>query len=39
MEKSNIVKVIPSNISWSDSLYEDENNNTINENQLIQKTI
>lgn len=43
MEKSNIVKVIPSNISWSDvgtfdSLYEelekDENNNTINENHI-----
>lgn len=43
MEKSNIVKVIPSNISWSDvgsfdSLYEelpkDENNNTINENYI-----
>lgn len=43
MEKSNIVKVIPSNISWSDvgsfdSLYEelekDENNNTINKNHI-----
>ncbi|MCT7604569.1 mannose-1-phosphate guanylyltransferase/mannose-6-phosphate isomerase [Aliarcobacter butzleri] len=43
MEKSNIVKVIPSNISWSDvgsfdSLYEelpkDENNNTINDNHI-----
>lgn len=43
MEKSNIVKVIPSNISWSDvgsfdSLYEelpkDENNNTTNENHI-----
>ncbi|MGJ0344492.1 mannose-1-phosphate guanylyltransferase/mannose-6-phosphate isomerase [Aliarcobacter cryaerophilus] len=43
MEKSNIVKVIPSNISWSDvgsfdSLYEelpkDKNNNTINENHI-----
>ncbi|MCT7541272.1 mannose-1-phosphate guanylyltransferase/mannose-6-phosphate isomerase [Aliarcobacter cryaerophilus] len=43
MEKSNIVKVIPSNISWSDvgsfdSLYEElpknENNNTINENHI-----
>lgn len=43
MEKSNIVKVIPSNIAWSDvgsfdSLYEelpkDENNNTINENHI-----
>src|SRR5574344_1710311 len=43
MEKSNIVKVIPSNISWSDvgsfdSLYEelpkDENSNTINENHI-----
>ncbi len=43
MEKSNIVKVIPSNISWSDvgsfdSLYEelpkDENNNTINEKHI-----
>ena len=43
MEKSNIVKVIPSNISWSDvgsfdSLYEelpkDKNNNTINDNHI-----
>ncbi|MDD2974719.1 MAG: mannose-1-phosphate guanylyltransferase/mannose-6-phosphate isomerase [Aliarcobacter cryaerophilus] len=43
MEKSNIVKVIPSNISWSDvgsfdSLYEelpkDENSNTINDNHI-----
>ena len=43
MEKSNIVKVITSNISWSDvgsfdSLYEelpkDKNNNTINENHI-----
>ncbi|MDN5106016.1 mannose-1-phosphate guanylyltransferase/mannose-6-phosphate isomerase [Aliarcobacter butzleri] len=43
MEKSNIVKVIPSNISWSDvgsfdSLYQelpkDENFNTINENHI-----
>ena len=43
MEKSSIVKVIPSNIQWSDvgsfdSLYEelpkDENNNTINENHI-----
>ncbi len=29
MEKSNIVKVIPSNISWSDALYEDENHIAI----------
>ena len=43
MEKSNIVKVIPSNISWSDvgsfdSLYEElpkgENSNTINTNHI-----
>jgi len=43
MEKSEIVKVIPSNIAWSDvgsfdSLYEelpkDENGNTINENHI-----
>src|SRR5574344_427930 len=43
MEKSDIVKVIPSDISWSDvgsfdSLYEeltkDENNNTINSNYI-----
>ncbi|WNL12615.1 mannose-1-phosphate guanylyltransferase/mannose-6-phosphate isomerase [Aliarcobacter cryaerophilus] len=43
IEKSNIVKVIPSNISWSDvgsfdSLYEelpkDENSNTINDNHI-----
>tara|TARA_R110002050_G_scaffold236179_3_gene372080 strand:- start:2587 stop:4011 length:1425 start_codon:yes stop_codon:yes gene_type:complete len=43
MEKSNLVKVIPSDISWSDvgsfdSLYDelpkDENNNTINENHI-----
>ncbi|MDD3025468.1 MAG: mannose-1-phosphate guanylyltransferase/mannose-6-phosphate isomerase [Aliarcobacter skirrowii] len=43
MEKSNIVKVIPSNISWNDvgsfdSLYEelpkDENSNTINDNHI-----
>ncbi len=43
MEKSNIVKVIPSNIFWSDvgsfdALYEelpkDKNNNTINENHI-----
>lgn len=43
MEKSNIVKVIPSNISWSDvgsfdALYEeldrDDNSNTINENHI-----
>ena len=43
MEKSDIVKVIPSNISWSDvgsfdSLFEelpkDENNNTINEKYI-----
>ena len=43
MEKSNIVKVVPSNISWSDvgsfdSLFEelpkDENNNTKNENHI-----
>ncbi|MGB6328875.1 MAG: mannose-1-phosphate guanylyltransferase/mannose-6-phosphate isomerase [Halarcobacter sp.] len=43
MEKSNIVKVIPSNISWSDvgsfdSLYEelekDENGNTLNPNHI-----
>ncbi|WP_375724915.1 mannose-1-phosphate guanylyltransferase/mannose-6-phosphate isomerase [Arcobacter sp. KX21116] len=43
MEKSNLVKVIPSDISWSDvgsfdSLYDelpkDENNNTINDNHI-----
>ena len=43
MEKSNIVKVIPSNISWSDvgsfdALYDelpkDENGNTINPNHI-----
>ncbi|PLY08693.1 MAG: mannose-1-phosphate guanylyltransferase/mannose-6-phosphate isomerase [Arcobacter sp.] len=43
MEKSNSVKVIPSNIEWSDvgsfdSLYDelpkDKNNNTINENHI-----
>jgi len=43
MEKSNIVKVIPSNISWSDvgsfdsldeELPKDENNNTINSNHI-----
>lgn len=43
MEKSNIVKVVPSNIFWSDvgsfdALYEelskDENNNTKNENHI-----
>jgi mannose-1-phosphate guanylyltransferase len=43
MEKSNLVKVIPSDISWSDvgsfdSLYDelpkDENNNTINNNHI-----
>lgn len=43
MEKSSIVKVVPSNISWSDvgsfdSLYEelqkDENGNTINKNHI-----
>lgn len=43
MEKSDIVKVIPSNISWSDvgsfdALFEelpkDKNNNTINENHI-----
>lgn len=43
MEKSSKVKVIPSNINWSDvgsfdALYEelpkDENNNTINENHI-----
>ena len=43
MEKSNIVKVVPSNISWSDvgsfdSLYEelpkDENKNTTNPNHI-----
>ena len=43
MEKSNIVKVIPSNISWSDvgsfdslceELEKDENNNTKNENHI-----
>ncbi len=43
MEKSSIVKVVPSNINWSDlgsfdSLYEelpkDENGNTINENHI-----
>lgn len=43
MEKSDIVKVVPSNISWSDvgsfdSLFEelpkDENNNTINEKYI-----
>ena len=43
MEKSNIVKVIPSNINWSDvgnfdALFEelpkDENNNTINKNHI-----
>lgn len=43
MEKSKLVKVIPSNIKWSDvgsfdSLYEelpkDENNNTLNENHI-----
>lgn len=43
MEKSNLVKVIPSDISWSDvgsfdSLYDelpkDENNNTLNDNHI-----
>jgi len=43
MEKSNIVKVIPSNIAWSDvgsfnALYEelpkDENGNTLNPNHI-----
>ncbi|WP_419766194.1 MAG: mannose-1-phosphate guanylyltransferase/mannose-6-phosphate isomerase [Arcobacter sp.] len=43
MEKSDLVKVIPSDISWSDvgsfdSLYDelpkDENNNTINDNHI-----
>ena len=43
MEKSNIVKVVPSNIDWSDvgsfdSLFEelpkDENNNTLNPNHI-----
>jgi mannose-1-phosphate guanylyltransferase len=38
MEKSDIVKVIPSNISWSDALFEelpkDKNNNTKNENHI-----
>jgi mannose-1-phosphate guanylyltransferase len=43
MEKSSIVKVVPSNINWSDlgsfdSLYEelpkDENGNTVNENHI-----
>lgn len=43
MEKSDIVKVVPSNISWSDvgsfdALYEelpkDENGNTLNENHI-----
>ncbi len=43
MEKSKLVKVVPSNINWSDlgsfdSLYEelpkDENNNTINPNHI-----
>jgi mannose-1-phosphate guanylyltransferase len=43
MEKSDIVKVIPSDISWSDvgsfdalydELQKDENNNTINDNHI-----
>ncbi len=43
MEKSNIVKVVPSDINWSDvgsfdALYDelpkDENNNTLNENHI-----